>query len=396
MSDSPANPYPNLSNALIDRERIRGATRMIAEGTDAAAVTEAQIVQVAADVEAFRRAYKDLSGKKIAKAIGYSPGVISDFLKGKYNGNKGQVAIDLDTWLVEEEQRRARPETTQFVWTNVALEIKAVANYCLDKRRIGLVYGPDTAGIGKTTALKAIYQELGPRRCTLVTIDKVDASPTGLLMKLLQAMGEDDEGGNKSRFDRLVKKLSGSAHLLLIDQVHNLRWSQQDRPFYHLTDLFDATGTAQLWCGTADLVTYLERQQSKHADESLAQVCRRIYPRVDLMGNVRVGGDGGSNGEPLVTVEQVREMFAKNKLRVTDAAARFLCKICNQPESGSVGTCVQIVEYATMLAEMRQLKSIDAPTLQEALNRGISRRRTELLLARMDVEAAPARAVKAG
>src|SRR5690242_949469 len=179
---------------LIDRERIRGASRMIPEGTDAKAVTDEQIAQVAADVEAFRCSFKPpISKHAIAKATGYSPGVVVEFVKGTYNGNRGQVAIDLESWLVEEEQRRARPQTTQFVWTNVAMKIKAVANFCLDRRRIGLIYGPDASGIGKTTSLQAIYQEMGPRRATLCTIDKVAANPTGLLKAICSAMHIDDK-----------------------------------------------------------------------------------------------------------------------------------------------------------------------------------------------------------
>lgn len=379
----------NPNNALIDRERIRGATRMIAEGTDAKNVTDEQITRVAADAEIFLKHHK-LHGKDVAKALGYSAGVLSEFFKGKYLGNSAQVAIDLENWLVEEEQRRSRPATTQFVWSNLAQSIKATASYCLDYRKIGLVYGPDTSGIGKTTALRAIHQELGPRRCSMATIDKVDANPTGLLRKLCQSMNVADHGSNKKKFERLVEKLTGRSHLFLIDQVHNLRWSKNDNPLYHLTDLFDATGTAQLWCGTADMVVYLERQRTKNADESLAQVCRRIFPRVDLMDGLRNGG----GGEPLATIEQVREMFARNKMRLTDSAARFICKICNTPDSGGVGLAVQIVEYATMLCEMRNAKNIDVPVLQEALNRGLSRGRTELLLTRMDVE--PARALKVG
>lgn len=375
---------PDAREALIGRERIRGASRMIAEGTDAAAVTDEQIKQVADDVELFRRNHK-IPNKEIARAVGYSPGVISDFLGGKYAGNRAQVAIDLENWLVEEEGRRSRPETTQFVWTNVALEMKAVANYCLDKRKISLVYGPDTSGVGKTTALQAIHQELGPRRSSLITIDKVDANPTGLLKKICRGIRKDDNGTNAVRFARIVSHLTGRSHLLLIDQIHNLRGAKEDKPFYILADIFDATKTAQLWCGTADLVSYLQRQQTRNADESLAQIRRRIFPYVDLMESIRSGGEGGG-GDLLVTVEQVREMFARNKLKLTATAARFLCEICNQPDSGAVGLCVQVVEYATMMGEVRRASSIDLPLLKEAMRRGFSPKRTDALFNSMAQE----------
>jgi DNA transposition AAA+ family ATPase len=355
---------------------------MIAEGTDAAAVTEEQILGVANDVETFTRNYK-ISRKDLAKAIGYSAGVVSDFLTAKYQGNRGQVALDLENWLVEEETRRSRPETTQFVWTNVAMEIKATANYAIDEKTIAMVYGPDTSGVGKTTALQAIYQEMGPRRCSLITIDAVDANPTGLLKKICIGLRKDDAGSNRARFERAVAALSGRSHLLLIDQIHNLRGSKDDKPFYILADLFDATKAAQLWCGTADLVTYLERQQKRNADQSLAQIRRRIFPRVDLMETLRSGG--GDGGEPLVTVDQVREMFAKNKFKLTAAAARFVCELCNQPDSGSIGLCVQIVRYATMMAEIKRITSIDTPLLKEAMRRGFSPARAELVLQRVQL-----------
>lgn len=403
MSDQPQSPQPptmSASEALIGRERIRGATRMIAEGTDAASVTDEQIKRVADDVELFCRAHA-IPRKALAKAAGYSPGVISEFLAGNYKGNRGQVAIDLESWLVAEEARRSRPQTTQFVWTNVAMEIKSTAHYCLDFRKIGLVYGPDTSGIGKTTALQAIHQEMGPRRSSLVTIDKVDANPTGLLRKIGAAMRLRDNGSNRARFERIKAELAGRSHLLLIDQIHNLRGSKEDKPFYILADLYDATNAAQLWCGTADLVAYLQRQQKRNADESLAQIRRRIFPCVDLMESLRAGGGGGGGdagpGEPLITVDQVREMFAKNKLKLTASAARFLCEVCNQPDSGAVGLCVQVVEYATMMAEVKRVGAIDLPLLKEAMRRGFSVHRAEQLMQRIEVEhATPLRAARAG
>src|SRR5947209_7707783 len=113
----------------------------------------------------------------------------------------------------------------------------------------------------QATPPQAIHQELGPRRSSLATIDKVDANPTGLLKKLCRSMHVDRGGTNKRRFDRLVEALTGRSHLLLIDQIHSLRGAKEDKPFYILTDLFDATKAAQLWCGTSDLVEYLTRQQ---------------------------------------------------------------------------------------------------------------------------------------
>jgi hypothetical protein len=374
---------------LIGRERIRGASRMIAEGTDAKDVSREQIDQIVADTESFRRAHK-ISRKTIAKSVGYSQGVISEVLEGKYLGNTAEVAIHLDNWLVEEEQRRSRPRTTQFVWTEIAKTIKATAMYCRDKQRIGMVYGPLTSGMGKTTALQAIAEVMGPRLATFITIDKVDANPTGLLKKILQSMHADDSGTNKRRFDRIVEKLRGRSHILLIDEVHNLRGATEDKPFYYLTGLHRATETtSQLWSGTSDLLTYFDRQRARNVDESLAQIRSRIFPCIDLVESLGADGTGGA---PLVTVEQVKEMFAKNKLRLTTSATRFLCKICNLPDSGSVRMAVCLVEYATDIATTRQgITSIDTPLLREAMSMTMTSARATLLLGASDDTIEPAK-----
>jgi hypothetical protein len=325
--------------------------------------------------------------------------VVSQFLKGTYAGKAGLIAIQLEQWLVEEEERRARPATTQFTWTNVAMEIKGVASYCLDYRKIGLIYGPDTAGLGKTTALKAIHQELGSRRSSLVTIDKVDANPTGLLQRICAAMRlPHSEGSNKVKYDRIVEKLNGRSHLLMIDQIHNLRHAKDDKPLYMLCDIYDATNTAQLWSGTADLVSYLDRQRTKQADESLAQIRSRIMPCVDLMQAVRDGDAGGEDDEPLVTLDQFTEMFGKNKMRLTPTAARFLCKLANLPDSGGVRLCVQIVEYATMIAGMSKtiIKTIDVPLIQEAMRRSLRQARADVLLAQVKQKEEATRQRRAG
>lgn len=354
---------------------------MIPEGTEAKNVTEEQITQVAADVEMFIKANK-VAMKALAQAVGYSSSVVSEFIAGKYAGNKGQVAIDLEQWLVEAEQASQKSQTTTFVWTNVAMQILSVSNYCLDMKKIGLVYGPDTSGLGKTFALQAIAQKMGPRRATMVTIDKCDANPTGLLKKICQAMHVADHGTSAAKFQRICEYLSGRSHLLLVDQVHNLRFATEDKPLYYLTDLYDRTQTAQLWCGTSDMVSYLKRQQGKTLDEPLAQIRRRIFPCVDLMEGYAEGGDG--NGEPLYTIQQIRDMFAKNRLKLTAKGQQWIMALAHEPGSGALGMCVQVVEYATLMATQQKLTVLDVPILKAAMQAGITTAKAELILVQVE------------
>lgn len=348
---------------------------MIAQGTDAKDVSAEQVQQVADDLRVFVKA-NNISQKAVAKAIGFNAGVISEFLAGKYAGNVAQVAIHLDDWMTEEEKRRTSLRETQFVWTNVANQINSVARYCLDQKKVGMVYGPETSGIGKTTALKAIHQELGPRRSAFVTIDKCDANPTALLKKILTAMRMDHSGTNSQKMGRISDALKGRSHLLIIDQVHNLRFAKEDRPFYFLMDIFEATRTAQLWAGTSDLVAYLQRQREKTTDEPLSQIRRRIFPCVDLMEAC----NPENGGNPLYTVDDVREMFAKFPLKLTSSAARWLCALGRIAGGGGIGTCENLMQFALVLAEQSKLLVIDIPQLKQALRWGLTAERADWAL----------------
>jgi hypothetical protein len=361
-----------IIDVLIDRERVRGATRMFLDGKDAASITEDEARLVVQQVELYitdsaKGGKRKLTRKDIARAIGVSPGVVSEVLSDEgpssYRGDWRSIVLHLDRWLDQQTRSDLSPSGTTFVWTSVAREIETVARLVQQLRKIGLVYGPDTPGIGKTLALEALNRVLPGSM--LITVEKVHANPTGLLRAIARALRITDGRRNATLFDRIIEKLSGTPRLLMIDQIHNLRHARDDKPFYYLTDIWDKTKSPQLWCGTADLVAYFQRGKSR-GDESLAQIRSRITYVRDLMQRTRKPEDGG-RGEPLVTIEQVIEMFGKNKVRITTDGIRMLWSIACQEDSGSLRTCGNLVLIATITAEQLGIKWIDARLLKAAL-----------------------------
>lgn len=354
---------------------------MIPEGKDAAQVTEDEIRDVIGAAKLFIDRHK-IKQSEIAKAIGTGLSTISEFLSGKIRNNSGQLAIDVDAWMDEEDRRRARPKTTQWVWTNVSLEIKQVAEYVLDYRKIGLVYSAESSGMGKTETLRAMQDVLGPRRSTLVTLDKSCRNGNALLRRIGNGLGVLGGRDNHELMNRIIGKLRGRSHLLMIDQIHNLCGAKDDVPLYLLADIYDQTETAQLWAGTADLLKYLTQGQANRGDESLAQIRSRISPCVNLLD---VLGEHGSNGgEPLFTLAQIREVFARNKLKLTPNAAKWLCTLANLPDGGGLRSCVQIIDFINAVAEAKNWTSIDVPQLKASARYNLPSERCQLILQRVE------------
>jgi DNA transposition AAA+ family ATPase len=284
------------------------------------------------------------SAASIAKSLGISSGTLSQVMSWSYKGNWKQVLIDLDRWLEDENKRAKAPKPTEFVLTRIAEEIYTVAELAIQGSTIGLILGP--SGVGKTLALKAIAAE--KPGSVFVSIQTANATQLGLLKQIVQAMRLDIRltAPRGELFDRIVKAFIGTSRLLIVDEIHKFCEASNHQALAILRDLYDATKAPQLWSSTVPLIQYLRKHEATRAgNEPLSQIRRRIGVRRDLMQRTREGG--GNNGEPLFTLDEIRKVFGKNKMRLASDAARYLMKLANLPESGSLGACCQLVILAT-------------------------------------------------
>lgn len=359
---------------------------MFLEGTPAEAVTQDAAERVVSATLDYL-AESGMSRAALAKAMGISPTTLGLALSWKYAGAWREIVLDLDRWLEEQEKRDAAPRATGFVRTKVAEELRAVADAAATLGTIGLVFGP--SGVGKTMALHAVAAD--KPGSVLVTAEKMNATATGLLHAIGRKLRVTD-GSAQALYHRVKTALAGTPRLLIIDQIHNLCGGTSDRPLYVLSDLLDATGAPQLWCGTTDIVAYLDRGQAR-GQEPLSQIRRRIGVCRDL--TERTGG-GGGGGEPLFAIDEIRRVFANSQMRLASDASRYLAQLANMPDGGGLGTCRNLVVLASKIHQGRA-ESLTADMLRAVHRLLASRRVFDRLEQQMAAEtAAPtARAVPA-
>lgn len=330
--------------SLTDGTRITGESRMIRENTAPEGVTRDMAEAVINAV----LAYIDQTGitrTAIARSLGIGAPTLGSVLSWKYTGAWQSIILDLDRWLEEQQKRDAVPRASVFVWTKVAQEIRTVADIASTLKTIGLVYGPETSGMGKTMALEAI--KATKAGSILVSAEHALSTPSALLRAISREMRMSDTGGKEAVYQRIKMALAGTSRLLMIDQIHALCENSRsgDLPLHTLNDLFIATKSPQLWCGTSDIVAHLNRGQAK-GQQSLAQIRRRIGICRDLMQRA-----SGNNGEPLYTIDEIRAIFAKGTMRLATDAARYLTDLACIPDSGALGACCNLVVMATKINE---------------------------------------------
>jgi DNA transposition AAA+ family ATPase len=369
---SHSQPKKEAFDQLHDAARIKGPTRVIPDGAKPEEVTREQSEAVVAVVRDFqeRAGIKD---REIARAIGVSSSTVAAALSGAYVGRWQETIIDLDLWLEQELKRQRLPMPTDFVTTRVAEAVMTIAEVTSALKGIGVVYG--WAGIGKTTALRAVAaQKPGS---VFVSVKTTTASPLGVLQSIGAALGLRDVFNHNQRglMSRLEAMLAGTPRLLIVDEVHKLCFTKDDRSLHVLRDLYDVTGSPMLWSGTIDLVAYLDRFQAK-GREPLAQIRSRICVARDLSDMADGGGGGGGDGggaDALYTIDEIRRVFAKCQMRLAPDAARYLFKLANLPDSGALRTCRNLVVIAVKINAVRG-DTLTAAMLQGAHQLLVSRR----------------------
>jgi DNA transposition AAA+ family ATPase len=364
-------------DALRNEQRTMGESRMIRT------LDQVNDSATAAVIEAVKKFIvdKNLSQTYVARAIGISSSTFSEVVGGRYKGDWKQVIFDLDRWLEDEHKRDASPRPTEFVRTKVAEDIMTVAEATATLKMMGLVFGP--AGIGKTIALQAVAAE--KPGSVFISIETAAASGAGVVDALARAVRANPRARQSSMrhtLEEVKEKLRGTGRLIIIDECHKLCGDSatDERALNIIRDIHDHNGVPILLSGTVDLGAYLDRKQAR-GKEPMAQIRSRIGVCCDLSERCAADGPQGG-GDPLFTIEEIRRVFAKSKMRLAPDAARFLMLLANVPDSGGLRTCRNLVIMATKINQAKA-EGLSADMLRQSQRMLVSRRVVSLTEAKL-------------
>lgn len=285
---------------------------------------------------------KWVTAAELARRTGIKEGAISEFRNQRWGKRKAgleatvgsKLATVINTIMREREADHTR--VGGFVSTRLAEAIFDIAKYAMKRRKIAVFLVP--AGSGKSMALEALLQDTPG--AILITVRRARSTVKSFLQLLARSLKLDETGRAEDIQDRVIKFLVDTNRLVLIDEAHKLTVAALDA----LREVWDETHVPMLLAATPTLYqTIVARRVGTQQSELMDQ----FYSRVGVFRDLSTLENPQSRDpEKLVTIADIRKVFARGKVRLAKDATDFLCRLANTTGAGGLRVCADLVQIA--------------------------------------------------
>ena len=253
---------------------------------------------------------RNWSQTQVARAIGKSSAVISQYLQGKYPGDVNSLERDIAALINREaEKEKSKRLSVSFVRTytaNRCLEVIKLAHLDSD---INVIYGD--AGMGKTMIMRQ-YAAENPGAILL----EADPGYTArvVLEELCAKLGLNRRGNMHELSDAIISALRDSGRVLLIDEAENLPL----RALEVIRRIHDKAGIGVVLAGMPRLIINLKGKRGElkqlYSRVGFALALGEVLPREDIdaiAANVLKDAQEQAVGDALFTASKgnARRLF---------------------------------------------------------------------------------------
>lgn len=298
------------------------------------------------------------SQSRVAKRLGVSSSVVSQFLKGKYPGDIPTL-VNKIVELINSSASRDRNKGAGYVETTVARQIAAlIANadaYSTDTEGcIGVVIGD--SGHGKSVCLRqyaaanesAYYIQLS---ATLSTRD--------IFIDIGRAVGATESGMKAIMAKRIIDRLRDRHAIIILDECSHLNPSELNQL---RQTIVDHSGCPLILAGNNDLLKTIESGRSRRGYESLDQFQSRMIKTLNLDDLADGTGGGG-----LYSEDDVKRLYEYGGIKLTKDAGDTLRRICRISQTGRLRTCARIIAALHTAAAVKSSGKIDGDLILAAI-----------------------------
>jgi len=277
---------------------------------------------------------RGLTQAYVAKKLGVSTSIVSQYLRKKYKGNLAELTNKVHNWLESEERREKRHRKKIFVETTVAKKIKAlithVEAFSEGEGKIGLVIGD--GGHGKSWCLQAFADT--NRNSVYVELDDAMTS-TQMFAEIAAALHIDSAGSLSIITRRIITHIYNRQMIVILDEASGLSVTRLNQ----LRQIIAVKSRCPLiLAGNADLLKTIAQPTTRKGYESLDQFTSRLMQVLNL-DDMAAGKNGG-----VYCAEDIKKLYTYGGIKLSTDAVATLRKIAKSSRTGRLRTCSLIIE----------------------------------------------------
>ena len=164
-------------------------------------------------------AKQGLTQASVARSLGVSSSVVSQYIQGKYTSNKLKtLEKKISTYIANYQEQSGDDHLLAIVKTTDLKMINGICSEIAVNRDMGVIYRK--AGTGKTVAIKDFVKK-HPESALVETLPMMTVKE--LLAKILDKLGQKNaQGSVNTMIEEAVKLFKKSERILIIDEAENL------------------------------------------------------------------------------------------------------------------------------------------------------------------------------
>jgi DNA transposition AAA+ family ATPase len=301
---------------------------------------------------------RELTNTHIARALGVSNSVISQFLNHKYKGDTitlGNKIANYINSLARKERRRAGKPA--FINTTVARQIATLItnteSSSEDEGKIGILIGD--GGHGKSHCMRAYAKS--NKNTIYVELDDAMTMKT-VFGEIAAEVGLETYGTLDSVTRRLIDNLRHRHIIVMLDECSSLSVGMLNK----LRQVIVVKSRCPLiLAGNHGLLSTINLPTNSRGRESLDQFTSRMSSIVNL-DKLKTGAGGD-----LYTLDDIRKLYEYGGIRLVGGAADSLKRICMSLRSGHLRTCSHLITALHTTSEVKKTKQITAQLIIDIL-----------------------------
>jgi DNA transposition AAA+ family ATPase len=314
-----------IIEGLAQAARVLQVARRLPMGQ----LTEEQISGVRADWMSYSRVH-GLFDAQVARELGVSGSVLSQFRNGSYRGDMDRIARKLNDWMEHHARKQRASLPREYCHTWVAEMISTIVEHACVAGSMAAIVAP--SGAGKTMVLKVLCEKWRGRYIYC----SEDLSPRSFLAAVAKAVDVGCGGVKADLLERIIEKLRGTARPLFLDEAHQLPKESLSR----LRALHDCAETPIIMAGTHEVLTRINDRTDGRGQFASRCVQFNVLEHVLNAEHPR----GGSKlGRPLFTVDEVKGFLETLKVRLDRGALDLAWAVACLPNHGCLRTLRRIV-----------------------------------------------------